>query len=187
MTQAGKNEFLIQWVSYFWFRFVEIILDLKQWWICMRFSILISCLFISFSQDLATNSEITKCFCQKMWGSFWSGQSSFNFQSIMESNRFLHTYFFFNLSLYFLIDREIEKHLRESVLTKQHLMPKWKHTLSQSHCLQVLWWAIYTAGWNVWEEWFLAVNHHNHKNWVPSILTHNLWLIFTGMKQFFFW
>ena len=30
---------------------------------------------------------------------------------------------------------------------------------------------------------FLAVNHHNIKNWVPSILTHNLWLIFMGMKQ----
>ena len=41
----------------------------------------------------------------------------------------------------------------------------------------------YTASWNVWGEWFLAVNHHNHKNWVPSILTHNLWLIFMGMKQ----
>ena len=25
--------------------------------------------------------------------------------------------------------------------------------------------------------------HHNHKNWVPSILTHNLWLTFMGMKQ----
>ena len=23
---------------------------------------------------------------------------------------------------------------------------------------------------------FLAINHHNNKNWVPSILTHNLWL-----------
>ena len=36
---------------------------------------------------------------------------------------------------------------------------------------------------------FLAVNHHNIKNWVPSILTNNLWLIFMGMKQkkiFFF-
>ena len=43
----------------------------------------------------------------------------------------------------------------------------------------------YTAGWNVCGDWFLAVNHHNHKIWVPSILTHNLWLIFTGMKQFF--
>ena len=30
---------------------------------------------------------------------------------------------------------------------------------------------------------FLAVNHHNNKNWVPSILTHNLWLIFMEMKQ----
>ena len=40
----------------------------------------------------------------------------------------------------------------------------------------------YTHGWNVWGEWFLAVNQHNHENWVPSILTHNLWLIFMGMK-----
>ena len=33
-----------------------------------------------------------------------------------------------------------------------------------------------------------AVNHHNHKNWVPFILIHNLWLIFMEMKQknFFF-
>ena len=30
---------------------------------------------------------------------------------------------------------------------------------------------------------FLPVNHHYSKNWVPSILTHNLWLIFKGMKQ----
>jgi hypothetical protein len=29
----------------------------------------------------------------------------------------------------------------------------------------------------------LAVNHHDIKNWVPSILTNNLWLIFMGMKQ----
>ena len=43
--------------------------------------------------------------------------------------------------------------------------------------------ANYTNGWNVWRERFLAVNHHNHKNLVPSILTHNLWLIFMGMKQ----
>ena len=41
----------------------------------------------------------------------------------------------------------------------------------------------YTASWYVWREWFLAVNHHNHKNWVPFILIHNLWLIFMGMKQ----
>ena len=30
---------------------------------------------------------------------------------------------------------------------------------------------------------FLAVNHQNDRNWVPFILTHNLWLIFMGMKQ----
>ena len=41
----------------------------------------------------------------------------------------------------------------------------------------------FTAGWNVWGDWFLAVNHYNYKIWVPFILTHNLWLIFTGMKQ----
>ena len=40
----------------------------------------------------------------------------------------------------------------------------------------------YTAGWNVWGDWVLAVNHHNHKIWVPFILTHNLWLK-QGMKQ----
>ena len=30
---------------------------------------------------------------------------------------------------------------------------------------------------------FLTVNHHNFKNWVPSILANNLWLILMGMKQ----
>ena len=30
---------------------------------------------------------------------------------------------------------------------------------------------------------FLAVNHHNDKNWVSSILTDNLWLIFMWMKK----
>ena len=33
---------------------------------------------------------------------------------------------------------------------------------------------------------FLAVNHHNIENWVPSILTHNLWLIFMGIRHNFF-
>ena len=32
-------------------------------------------------------------------------------------------------------------------------------------------------------EWFLAVKHHNHKNWLPSILIHNLWLIFIFEKK----
>ena len=30
---------------------------------------------------------------------------------------------------------------------------------------------------------FLAVNHLNNEDWVPSILTHNLWLNVMGMKQ----
>ena len=37
----------------------------------------------------------------------------------------------------------------------------------------------------VWGGSFLTLNHHNHKNWVPSILTHNLWLISNFF--FFFW
>ena len=41
----------------------------------------------------------------------------------------------------------------------------------------------YTACINVWGGSFLTLNHHKHKNWVPSILTHNLRLIFMGMKQ----
>ena len=36
---------------------------------------------------------------------------------------------------------------------------------------------------NVWDGFFLAGNHNNHKNWVPSILSHNLCLISMGMKQ----
>ena len=34
-----------------------------------------------------------------------------------------------------------------------------------------------------WSGLFLAVNHDNHKNWVSSILSHNLCLISMGMKQ----
>ena len=30
---------------------------------------------------------------------------------------------------------------------------------------------------------FLAVNHYNNKNWVPCILTHNLWLILWGWSK----
>ena len=41
----------------------------------------------------------------------------------------------------------------------------------------------YTAGINVWSGSFLTVNHHNHKNWVPSILANDLWLTFMGVKQ----
>ena len=44
---------------------------------------------------------------------------------------------------------------------------------------------VYTAGWYVWGEWFLAVNHHHHKNWVPSILIHNLWLILGLLGMYF--
>ena len=44
----------------------------------------------------------------------------------------------------------------------------------------------YTAGWNVWGEWFLAGTQSNHQNFDPSLLTNKLWLVFMGMKQFFF-
>ena len=43
----------------------------------------------------------------------------------------------------------------------------------------------YTGGWNVWGgggEWFLAGNQGNHKNFDPSLISKNLWLIFI-----FFW
>ena len=50
--------------------------------------------------------------------------------------------------------------------------------------------SMYTAGINVWGGSFLAVNHHNCKNWVSSILAHNLSLIFHGdgekKRMFFF-
>ena len=36
---------------------------------------------------------------------------------------------------------------------------------------------------NLWGGLFLAGNHNNHKNWVPSILPHNLCLISMRMKQ----
>ena len=60
---------------------------------------------------------------------FWSGQSSFN-QSWNQIRVYI---FLFNFSLYFLIDREIEKHLRESVSNQATLDAKMKtHTRSMS-------------------------------------------------------
>ena len=47
----------------------------------------------------------------------------------------------------------------------------------------------YTRDRNVWGGWFLAGNQDNHQNFVPSLISKNLWLIFIGMKQkkvFFF-
>ena len=51
-------------------------------------------------------------------------------------------------------------------------------------------WSLYTAGWNVWGEWFLAGTQGDHQNFDPSLLTNKLWLFFMGMKQtkiIFFW
>ena len=64
---------------------------------------------------------------------------------------------------------------------------KWK-IHSQSHDPAYFLWCAYTHAHLWFPPLFLAVNHHNNKNWVPSILTHNLWLIFMGMRQknFFF-
>ena len=47
----------------------------------------------------------------------------------------------------------------------------------------------YTAGWNVWGEWFMAGNQGNHQNFVASFIPTKLWPIFMGMKQkkIFFW
>ena len=40
--------------------------------------------------------------------------------------------------------------------------------------LEYFWW--YTHALLSFPCSFLAVNHHNYENWVPSILTHNFWL-----------
>ena len=42
---------------------------------------------------------------------------------------------------------------------------------------------MYTAGWNVWWEWFLAGNQANHLNFDPSLLCNKLWCVFMGIKQ----
>ena len=44
----------------------------------------------------------------------------------------------------------------------------------------------YTGRWNVWGWWILTGNQGNHQNFVPSLISKNLWLISMGMKQFFF-
>ena len=43
----------------------------------------------------------------------------------------------------------------------------------------------YTAQRNIMHSKEFAGNQGKHQNWVPSILSHNLWLSFMGMKQFF--
>ena len=55
-------------------------------------------------------------------------------------------------------------------------------------CHLTLTMGIYTHAHLWFPPLFLAVNHHSIENWVPSILTHNLWLIIMGMRQeiFFF-
>ena len=56
----------------------------------------------------------------------------------------------------------------------------------------IMWWkegrayGTYTGAKDIWGGWFFSGNHNNHKNWVPSILPHNLCLIFMRMKQFYF-
>ena len=44
----------------------------------------------------------------------------------------------------------------------------------------------YTDGWNVWGGWFLAGNQGNYQNFVPSLISKNLWRIFIKMKHFLF-
>ena len=57
------------------------------------------------------------------------------------------------------------------------------HARQPTACIFFVCKGYYTPPKNVWCGSFLAVNHHNHENWVPSILIHNLWLIFIGMMQ----
>ena len=40
---------------------------------------------------------------------------------------------------------------------------------------------LYTAGWNVWGEWFLAGNQGNHQNFNPFLI--QLWLFFIPNKE----
>jgi hypothetical protein len=44
----------------------------------------------------------------------------------------------------------------------------------------------YIGQWNNWGRWFLAGNQSNHQNFVPSLISKNLWEIFIEMKQIFF-
>ena len=41
----------------------------------------------------------------------------------------------------------------------------------------------YTGGWNIWGGWFLAGNQGNHQNFVPSLISKNIWQTFIEMKQ----
>ena len=44
----------------------------------------------------------------------------------------------------------------------------------------------YTDGWNFWGGWFMAGNQGNYQNFVPSLISKNLWRIFIKMKHFLF-
>ena len=109
---------------------------------------------------------------------------------------FIHIYIFFVLLLLFWlkcliiicksihknprIERTSDLHLNYGGIIRYYLL-----TFKYGGNLKVTCKNTYTAGINVSDGSFLAVNHHNHKNWVPFIPPLNLWLIFMGMKYFF--
>ena len=83
------------------------------------------CIFLTGSINPFWNHKV---FCHKICGLFWYGKSGLN----QSWNRIGFYIFLFNFSLYFLIDREIEKHLRESVSNQATLDAKMKtHTKSK--------------------------------------------------------
>ena len=84
------------------------------------------CIFLTGSINPFWNHKV---FCHKICGLFWYGKSARN----QSWNRIGFYIFLFNFSLYFLIDREIEKHLRESVSNQATLDAKMKtHTKTKS-------------------------------------------------------
>ena len=106
-------------------------------------------------------------------------KSRFFLKSGFLKSRFNSTQFLLTWDL--LADKYLHLHLNKYQLNILKLKFKvWYLLLHRSIFFYNL---AYTAGWNVWGDWVLVLNHHNHKIWVPSILTHNLWLIFTRMKQ----
>ena len=67
---------------------------------------------------------------------------------------------------------QVSEYVGQSNILVPWICPKASVASSNTHSYQAC--NMYTAGINVWCGSFLAVNHHNHKNWVPFILTHNL-------------
>ena len=122
---------------------------------------------INFQDKLKMNRPF------KIWISVWAFNSKCKFDHCTDQSRGTRVEgFLITFQSGRFITVAIVNRVTKAVAHHNKLLTQWRY--------------IYTHAIIWFPPSFLAVNHHNIKNWVPSIVTHNLWLIFMGMKQNFF-